>query len=162
MSYSPTLALLRQCSQQLSGWLPNVAGNRALARTIDAYLCRLAGLTPNKRSVEAIARGRTEAISCISVDREEQSIRLHADGVQVRAWLLVSHEELLALEEADADLVAIVGALDHHAREVLRMDRVVGMHTAKIFLGLRMALKRVRGLLEKASFLLTGIPWRDR
>lgn len=145
MTDTATLALLRRCSQHLNRRLPNVAANRALAATIQDYLSALVEPAVQPNLAEAMARMQTADLEHLSVDRGEQTIRLHPDGVQVCAWWLVPRDALLALEHLDPEIVVAAATLAPEARDVLRLSRIDGMSGETIAAVLGIPRERVRG-----------------
>jgi DNA-directed RNA polymerase specialized sigma24 family protein len=145
MTDTTTLALLRRCSRELNRRLPNIAANRALAAKVDGYLRALIEPPAAPNMAEVIARLQTADLEHLTVDRGEQAIRLHPDGVQVRAWWLVPRDALLALEDLDPEIVAAAAALAPEARDVLRLSRIEGMNGETIAAVLGIPRERVRG-----------------
>jgi RNA polymerase sigma factor (sigma-70 family) len=118
--------------------------NRALAAKIDGYLGALTEPNSAPNLAEVIARLQTADLEHLTVDRGEQAIRLHPDGVQVRAWWLVPRDALLALEDLDPEIVAAAAALAPEARDVLRLSRIDGMNGETIAAVLGISRERVR------------------
>jgi DNA-directed RNA polymerase specialized sigma24 family protein len=145
MTDSATLALLRRCSRELNRRLPNIAANRALAAKVDDYLSALTEPTSAPNLAEVIARLQTADLEHLTVDRGEQAMRLHPDGVQVRAWWLVPRDALLALEHLDPEIVVAAATLAPEARDVLRLSRIDGMSGETIAAVLGIPRERVRG-----------------
>lgn len=145
MTETVTLELLRRCSRQLNKRLPNIPANRALAATIDEYLTGLTQLPLEPNLPEVIARMQTADQKHLSVDRGEKAVRLHPDGIQVRAWWLVPRDVLLALEHLDPEIVAAAATLTPEARDVLKLSRVEGLSGETIATSLGIPRQRVRG-----------------
>lgn len=145
MKDAVTLELLRRCSRHLNRRLPAIPSNRALAATIDNYLSGLAEPTPEPNLPEAIARMQAADLPNLSVERGEKAVRLHPDGVQVRAWWLVTRDALLALDQLDPEIVVAAATLSPETRDVLKLSRVEGLSGETIATSLGISRKLVRG-----------------
>lgn len=156
MTDTATLALLRRCSRELNRRLPSIVANRALAAKVDDYLRALTEPTSAPNLAEVIARLQTADLAHLTVDRGEQAIRLHPDGVQVRAWWLVPRDALLALEHLDPEIVVAAATLAPEARDVLRLSRIDGMSGETIAAVLGIPRERVRGHFRQIIARLRG------
>ena len=137
MTHSETLALLRDARDLLnaSSYVRFLDSRRAarfaLVSRIDAHLGALSAAAGTNPAV-ALARARCSVIADVEIDMDERETRAAADGIWVRAWLRVSHDNLAisdnAASRADPERYrSIVGALPTPTRTIFLLHCVDGL-----------------------------------
>lgn len=143
------LQLLRECRQLLHRPGLWFVQNYAMVRRIDSYLAAERALPKFGSSVIAHARVTATTIPNLTIDADEDDVRGHPEGIQIRAWLLVPHEMIALLNATDPAIEIAFAKLDWRAREVLILGIRHGVPVAEIALQLGMPRWRVRRHLRR-------------
>lgn len=128
--------------------------NYAMVRRIDSYLAAERGLPKFGSSAIAHARAIASTIPNLTIDAEEDDVRAHPEGIQIRAWLLVPHEMIALLNATDPVVEIAFAKLDRRAREVLILGVRHGMPVAEIAAQLAMPRWQVRRHLRRGIYAL--------
>lgn len=160
MSNPETRALLREALHLLTGQFPFAGSRRGLARRIRDHLEALA--EPGDRlPIVILARSLWSRTDGVAIDPDETATRPHAQGVQVRGWLLVRHDDIPETDPATiAHVETLLGELPSRTREVFLLNRVDGLTYDEIAMRLRLSKDRVERHMIRAIAHIDG--WRRR
>ena len=124
--------------------------NRHLADRIDRLLANQA-LAPDRPSMVTSARMIWAHVQGASIEPDEQDVRGHAEGIEVRGWLLVPTEYLEKPDPGSLErMKTALLQLPPKTIEIFLLSRVEGLDLPEIAVRLHMPIWRVRRHLRHA------------
>ena len=149
MPQADTLALLLEAQRQLFSLIPNPCANRRLARKIALFLS-VRHTIPSGDPVIALAQSRVFHLPRVAIDSEETEARIHADGLEVRAWYLVPSSDLPERQAAHRTWRDVLDALPPATKDVLILSQNENMTIKSVAIALGMSARAARRHLRHA------------